>query len=115
MRHFDRSHLDVLILEDDALGRDIVGLHKRGGRNDNERDVLANCYGSCLAIASERRFREIAFPAISTGVYGFPREEAAYIAVASVSAHLAQHELPEKVVFVCFDEPTVEAYRRALG
>jgi O-acetyl-ADP-ribose deacetylase (regulator of RNase III) len=85
------------------------------GGNDKERDVLANCYGSCLAIASERRFREIAFPAISTGVYGFPKEEAARIAVASVRAHLAQHELPEKVIFVCFDEPTVEAYRQALG
>jgi O-acetyl-ADP-ribose deacetylase (regulator of RNase III) len=68
-----------------------------------------------LAIASERRFREIAFPAISTGVYGFPKEEAARIAVASVRAHLAKHELPEKIIFVCFDERTVEAYRQALG
>ena len=85
------------------------------GGNDNEREVLASCYGSCFAIARERRFREIAFPAISTGVYGFPREEAAHIAVASVRAHLAQHELPQSVIFVCFDEPTVEAYRQALG
>ena len=85
------------------------------GGNDNEREVLGNCYGSCLAIASERRFREIAFPAISTGVYGFPKEEAARIAVASVRAHLAKHELPEKVIFVCFDERTVGAYRQALG
>ena len=85
------------------------------GGNHNEREVLANCYGSCLAIASERRFREIAFPAISTGVYGFPKEEAARIAVASVRAHLAKHKPPEKIIFVCFDERTVEAYRQALG
>jgi O-acetyl-ADP-ribose deacetylase (regulator of RNase III) len=85
------------------------------GGNSNEREILASCYSSCLAIARERRFREIAFPAISTGVYGFPKEEAARIAVASVRAHLAQHELPQKVIFVCFDEPTVEAYRQALG
>jgi O-acetyl-ADP-ribose deacetylase (regulator of RNase III) len=85
------------------------------GGNNNEREILASCYRSCLAIAGERRFRGIAFPAIATGVYGFPKEEAARVAVASVQAHLAENDMPEKVVFVCFDEPTVEAYRQALG
>src|SRR5438477_6342494 len=65
-----------------------VGPIWRGGNHD-EREILANCYRSCLAIAREHRFREIAFPAISTGVYGFPRNEAAGIAVESVRAHLA--------------------------
>jgi O-acetyl-ADP-ribose deacetylase (regulator of RNase III) len=48
-------------------------------------------------------------------VYGFPREEAAGIATASVQAHLAGNDLPERVILVCFDEATVEAYALALG
>ena len=91
-----------------------VGPIWRGG-NHNEREILANCYRSCLAIAREHHFREIAFPAISTGVYGFPRNDAAGIAVMTVRAHLAGNDLPERVIFVCFDEATVEAYGRALG
>jgi O-acetyl-ADP-ribose deacetylase (regulator of RNase III) len=85
------------------------------GGNHGEREVLASCYRSCLAIARDQRFREIAFPAIATGVYGFPREEAARIAVESVRADLAANDFPEKINFVCFDEPTVKAYRQALG
>lgn len=91
-----------------------VGPVWRGG-DQNERDVLASCYRSCLDIARDQRVREIAFPAIATGVYGFPREAAARIAVESVRAHLAQNDMPETVSFVCFDEATVEAYRQALG
>lgn len=91
-----------------------VGPVWRGG-DQNERDVLASCYRSCLDIARDQRVREIAFPAIATGVYGFPREAAARIAVESVRAHLAQNDMPETVSFVCFDEAIVEAYRRALG
>jgi O-acetyl-ADP-ribose deacetylase len=91
-----------------------VGPIWRGG-GAGERDILASCYRSCLTIAFEQRFREIAFPAIATGVYGFPREEAAHIAVAAVRAHMAERELPERVAVVCFDEPTIEAYRLALS
>ena len=54
-------------------------------------------------------------PAIATGVYGFPRDEAARIAVTTVAAHLATNAMPERVIFVCFDEATVDAYRHALG
>jgi O-acetyl-ADP-ribose deacetylase (regulator of RNase III) len=90
-----------------------VGPVWRGG-NHAEREALAGCYRSCLAIAHSNGFREIAFPAIATGIYGFPRQEAARIAVAMVSAHLAQHEVPERVTFVCFDAATYEAYRDAL-
>ena len=86
----------------------------RGG-DSGERDILAQCYRSCLAIAQDQRFREIAFPAIATGIYGFPRDEAARIAVASVQAHLATSQVPQRVIFVCFDEATIGAYRRALG
>lgn len=91
-----------------------VGPIWRGG-DAGEREVLASCYVSCLGIAREQRFREVAFPAISTGVYGFPRQEAAGIAVEMVQAHLAENELPERVIFVCFEEATVEAYQSALG
>ncbi len=91
-----------------------VGPVWRGGAQ-GEPDILAGCYRACLAIAQQQRFRDIAFPAIATGIYGFPRDEAAQIAVATVRGQLAQSELPERVVFVCFDEPTVAVYRRALG
>jgi O-acetyl-ADP-ribose deacetylase len=91
-----------------------VGPVWRGG-GAGERVVLAHCYSACLAIASERRFRDIGFPAIATGVYGFPREEAARIAVAAARRHLAGHEMPERLIFVCFDDATVAAYQAALG
>ena len=91
-----------------------VGPIWRGG-TAGEAEILANCYRSCLAIARDQGFRAIAFPAIATGVYGFPRDAAARIASVEVSAHLAAHARPETVIFVCFDEPTREAYRVALG
>jgi O-acetyl-ADP-ribose deacetylase len=90
-----------------------VGPVWRGG-NVGEAEALARCYRSCLAIAHSKRFREIAFPAIATGIYGFPRQEAANIAVAAVGSYLEQHEFPEVVIFVCFDDATREAYRNAL-
>jgi O-acetyl-ADP-ribose deacetylase (regulator of RNase III) len=91
-----------------------VGPVWRGG-DAGEMETLASCYRSCLEIAGSRQFRNIAFPAIATGIYGFPRDEAARIAVATVSSHLARHEFPETVIFVCFDAATREAYRNALG
>jgi len=90
-----------------------VGPVWRGG-NASERETLAHCYAACLSIAGERRFRDIAFPAIATGVYGFPRQEAARIAVAEVRRHLAGNEFPQRVIFVCFDGGTAAAYREAL-
>jgi O-acetyl-ADP-ribose deacetylase (regulator of RNase III) len=91
-----------------------VGPVWRGGEA-SEPDMLARCYRSCLAIAREHGFRTIAFPAIATGIYGFPRVKAARIAVSEVMAHLAQYEIPETVIFVCFDEATRKAYNAALG
>ena len=91
-----------------------VGPVWRGG-DRREREVLARCYRSCLAIARDWRFRAIAFPAIATGIYGFPRDAAAAIAVAEVSAHLASSEMPQQVIFVAFDAATLAAYREALG
>ena len=91
-----------------------VGPVWRGG-NAGERDILARCDRSCLAIAQDRRFRAIAFPAIATGIYGFPRDDAARIADTTVRAHLTTSEMPQRVIFVCFDEATLGAYRLALG
>lgn len=91
-----------------------VGPVWRGG-DHGEREILAGCYRSCLAVAVAQGFRDIAFPAIATGIYGYPREEAARIAVATVSSHLAEQRSPELVIFVCFDAATLEAYRTALG
>ncbi len=91
-----------------------VGPVWRGG-NAGEPEALASCYRSCLEIALSKRFREVAFPAIATGIYGFPRDEAAKIAVAAVSSHLARHEFPKAVIFVCFDAAMREVYRSALG
>ena len=90
-----------------------VGPIWRGG-DAGEQQILEACYRSCLAIACQQEFRDIAFPAIATGVYGFPREAAARIAVATVASHLAKQHLPEMVIFVCFDAMTVDGYRSAL-
>ena len=90
-----------------------VGPVWRGG-NAGERDILTSCYRSCLRIARDRRFGTIAFPAIATGIYGFPRDEAARIAVATVRTHLAVSEVPQRAIFVCFDEAMLGAYHLAL-
>jgi O-acetyl-ADP-ribose deacetylase (regulator of RNase III) len=91
-----------------------VGPVWRGGAS-GERETLAACYGACLAIARERGLATIAFPAISTGIFGFPREPAAQIAIAMVSTHLAAEAVPETVIFVCFDAETRAAYEAALA
>jgi O-acetyl-ADP-ribose deacetylase (regulator of RNase III) len=91
-----------------------VGPVWRGG-DSGERETLARCYAACLSIASEQRFGAIAFPAIATGVYGFPRQEAARVAVAAARRHLADNDAPQKLIFVCFDEGTAAAYRIALA
>jgi O-acetyl-ADP-ribose deacetylase (regulator of RNase III) len=85
------------------------------GGGSGERDILARCYGACFQIARDRGFRDIAFPAIATGAYGFPAAAAAAIAVAAAGAHLAADRAPQRVIFVCFDATALAAYRRALG
>ena len=86
---------------------------KGGGARESQ--ILESCYRSSLEIAKRERFRDIAFPAIATGVYGFPKEEAARIALAAVRSHLAREEWPRRVLFLCFDEETLAAYRQALA
>jgi O-acetyl-ADP-ribose deacetylase (regulator of RNase III) len=83
------------------------------GGDSNEDALLASCYRSCFALAEHHELHTLAFPSISTGVYGFPVERAARIAVAEIRNAL-ERRVVEKVVVVCFDEPTYDAYIAAL-
>ena len=86
------------------------------GGTSGEHETLASCYRACLKIAQEHDFTTVAFPAISTGVYGFPaRARRRGIAVAVVSLHLAAAMVPQRVIFVCFDAATRAVYEAALA
>jgi O-acetyl-ADP-ribose deacetylase len=86
-----------------------VGPVWRGGSH-NEDALLAGCYRNCLKLAQESGIQSIAFPSISTGVYGFPVERASRIALAEIKSHLDRNALPERVLIVCFDENTYRHY-----
>ena len=88
-----------------------VGPIWRGGTHD-ERELLASCYRRSIEVADELGARTLAFPAISTGVYGFPKEPAAQIAVATLRSLETR---VEKVVLVAFDQPTLDLYDAALS
>jgi O-acetyl-ADP-ribose deacetylase (regulator of RNase III) len=90
-----------------------VGPIWRGG-GQGEAALLARCYRNSLALAVERGVRSIAFPAISTGVYGYPLEPASRIAVREVARFLAANESLEHVVFACFSRAAHDAYTAAL-
>lgn len=85
------------------------------GGGAGEAELLAGCYRSALEIAAERAFESVAFPAISTGIYGYPAAEAARVAVDTIRAHLAGHEWPKKVVLVAFDDSAAPPLRAALA
>jgi O-acetyl-ADP-ribose deacetylase len=85
------------------------------GGNSGEPDLLANCYRNSLALAAANGIRSLAFPAISTGVYGFPKRPACAIAVAETRAFLAGNDMISRVTFVCFDAATEAHYRTVLG
>jgi O-acetyl-ADP-ribose deacetylase (regulator of RNase III) len=91
-----------------------VGPVWRGGGHGEEA-LLAACYRRALELAQRHGVRTIAFPAISTGVYGFPADRAARIAVNTVREVLAIHDLPEVVIFCCFGAASVAAHAAALG
>lgn len=84
------------------------------GGNYNEDKLLANCYRNSLKLAVENKIKTIAFPAISTGVYGFPLERATKIAIKEVKDFLEKNQSIEKVIFVCFDDRTYQTYQKAL-
>lgn len=84
------------------------------GGDRGEAEKLEGCYRSCFALAREHGARSVAFPAISTGIYGYPKQPAAETAVR-VSREMAKGSGVERVEFVCFDEGTATLYERVLG
>ena len=85
------------------------------GGGKGEAGLLASCYIRSLEIARARDCRTVAFPAISTGIYRYPKDEASGIAAGIVGSFLALNALPETVTFCCFDEQTAELYRQAVA
>lgn len=85
------------------------------GGDHNEDKLLTSCYFSSLKLAVEHKIQTIAFPAISTGVYGFPSERAARIAVKTVLDFLNSDKSIKKVIFVCFDLKTYQTYEHILN
>ena len=91
-----------------------VGPIWRGG-DSNEEELLANCYRNSFKVAGELGVKSIAFPSISTGVYGYPVAEAARVAIETVVSFLTRPTTSVKeVVFVLFDPATYQAYSSAL-
>ena len=82
--------------------------------NNNEPSLLANCYKNSLEIALKNHIKTIAFPNISTGVYKFPKESAAQIAINEVKIFIKQNPEIEKVIFVCFDNENFEIYKKQI-
>ncbi len=82
------------------------------GGTENEAQLLASCYRTCLAIADAYELRSVAFPAISAGAYGYPRDEAASIAIRvlrTASDHI------ERIIVCCYDDAMRQVYEQALG
>jgi len=86
-----------------------VGPVWKGGLH-NEKELLKNCYNNCLNIAKENNCKTIAFPNISTGVYRFPKQLAAEIAVQTVKSFIDRDFFFKEIVFVCFDDENFELY-----
>ena len=90
-----------------------VGPVWQGGQH-GERERLASCYRESLTLAEAHGCRTLAFPAISTGVYGYPTQEAARIAVDTCQGWQTDHDLPESILLVAFDSGTMKALQTAL-
>jgi len=84
-----------------------------GGYKD-EYLLLASCYQTSLALAKQKKIKTIAFPGISTGVYGFPKDLAAVIAVNETKRFLSKNNYPEKVIFVAYDDDNFKTYRKLI-
>lgn len=84
------------------------------GGSYGEPDKLASCYRNSLLLANKHRIRTIAFPGISTGVYGYPKDKATAIAVREVQQFAEKYDLPEEVIFVAFDDESYRIYEQLL-
>jgi O-acetyl-ADP-ribose deacetylase len=85
------------------------------GGEGGEPELLRSCYTESLRLAAEACLETIAFPAISTGVYGYPKAAACDVAVSAVSDWLTARELPRTVTFCCFGRGDADLYRKRLG
>ncbi len=90
-----------------------VGPVWNGGSN-NEEQLLGNAYRNSLQLAVEHNISTIAFPNISTGIYGFPKRRAAEIAIATVQQFLQSNDSIREVIFCCFDEENTNLYQQLL-
>lgn len=90
-------------------------IYKKG--NKEQADLLASCYRSTLELAKDHQLRTIAYPSISTGIYGYPLEEAVPIAVETVADRLKQEEYDgmEEVIFVCFSDQVFDLYEKEVS
>lgn len=91
-----------------------VGPVWHGGQH-GEDDLLASCYRNSLELAAAHGLRTVAFPAISTGIYGFPLDRATHIAVTETASALHAHPDIERVTFVCFSADAYDLYERELA
>lgn len=91
-----------------------VGPVWMGGMRD-EHALLASCYQKSLDLARREKIKTIAFPGISTGIYGFPKDQAANIALTETKRFLKKNSFPEKVIFVTFDEDNFKIYQSLLN
>jgi O-acetyl-ADP-ribose deacetylase len=80
-----------------------------------EAELLKSCYRESLKLADANGIKTVAFPCIATGAHEYPREEASGVAVAAVAEWLDNHELPNAVVFCCYEEADAVQYRQRLG
>jgi O-acetyl-ADP-ribose deacetylase (regulator of RNase III) len=85
------------------------------GGNYDEAEQLASCYRNSLQLASDHGLETIAFPAISTGIFGYPLEDATRIAVREVRGFLAENEKPAQVQFVCWSDKSYQTYSQVMG
>ena len=83
--------------------------------NKNEKELLASAYLNSLKLAEEKQLSSIAFPNISTGVYGFPKQQAAEIAISTVNQFMKNAMNVKEVIFVCYDEENFKLYQLLLG
>ena len=84
------------------------------GGSENEADLLASAYRSAIRLAEEHELASIAFPAISTGIFGYPLQAATEVAVDAVRDATSEYSTLRRVIFACFSQDALDAYRRAI-